>query len=57
MILGGELDGVFSSHEQRALFLATEHSTLHLEPRVGHTLHWEAPERFVALAFGDSADK
>ena len=50
-ILGGELDTVFSAHEQTALFLATEHSTLHLEPRVGHTLHWEAPERFVALAF------
>jgi non-heme chloroperoxidase len=50
-ILGGELDAVFSADEQTALFLATEHSTLHLEPQVGHTLHWEAPERFVALAF------
>jgi pimeloyl-ACP methyl ester carboxylesterase len=50
-ILGGELDAVFSIQEQTALFLATEHSTLHLEARVGHTLHWEAPERFVALAF------
>jgi non-heme chloroperoxidase len=52
-ILGGELDAVFSAHEQTALFAATEHSTLHLEPGVGHALHWEAPERFVALAFGD----
>lgn len=52
-ILGGELDAVFSAHEQTALFAATEHSTLQLEPRVGHALHWEAPERFVALAFGD----
>jgi pimeloyl-ACP methyl ester carboxylesterase len=50
-ILGGELDAVFSVQEQTALFLATEHSTLRLEPRVGHTLHWEAPERFIALAF------
>jgi len=50
-ILGGQLDAVFSPQEQMALFVATEHSTLHLEPRVGHTLHWEAPERFVALAF------
>ena len=50
-ILGGELDAVFSIQEQTAVFLATEHSTLHLEPRVGHTLHWEAPERFVELAF------
>jgi non-heme chloroperoxidase len=50
-IVGGELDAVFSIEEQTALFLATEHSTLHLEPRVGHSLHWEAPERFIALAF------
>jgi non-heme chloroperoxidase len=50
-ILGGDLDAVFSVEEQTALFLATEHSTLHLEPRIGHTLHWEAPERFVSLAF------
>jgi non-heme chloroperoxidase len=50
-IVGGELDAVFSIEEQTALFLATEHSTLHLEPRVGHALHWEAPERFMALAF------
>ena len=51
-VLGGELDAVFSSEEQAAVFLATERSTLHLEPNVGHTLHWEAPERFVSLAFG-----
>ena len=24
---------------------------LHLEPGIGHTIHWEAPERFVELAF------
>ncbi|HUE86128.1 MAG TPA: alpha/beta hydrolase [Vicinamibacterales bacterium] len=53
-ILGGELDAVFSPDEQTALFLATEHSTLHLEREVGHTLHWEAPERFAALAFPES---
>jgi pimeloyl-ACP methyl ester carboxylesterase len=50
-LLGGELDSVFSAEEQASLFLATEHSTLHLEPGVGHTLHWEMPERFVSLAF------
>jgi non-heme chloroperoxidase len=50
-ILGGEHDAVFSVAEQTALFAATEHSTLHIEPGVGHTLHWEAPERFVSLAF------
>jgi pimeloyl-ACP methyl ester carboxylesterase len=51
-ILGGELDAVFSIEEQTAVFLATEHSTLHIERLVGHTMHWEAPERFVTLAFG-----
>jgi non-heme chloroperoxidase len=50
-VLGGERDAVFSSDEQRAVFLATERSTLHLEPGIGHTLHWEDPERFVSLAF------
>jgi non-heme chloroperoxidase len=50
-ILGGTRDAVFSEDEQTALFLATEHSTLHLEPGIGHTLHWEAPQRFVSLAF------
>jgi non-heme chloroperoxidase len=53
-ILGGELDAVFSRDEQAELFVSTERSTLHLEPGVGHTLHWEAPERFVSLAFGAS---
>ncbi len=50
-ILGGELDAVFSIEEQTAIFLATEHSTLHIERLVGHAMHWEAPERFVSLAF------
>ena len=50
-ILGGELDSVFSADEHVAFFKATEHSTLHLEPGIGHTMHWEAPERFVSLAF------
>jgi non-heme chloroperoxidase len=50
-ILGGDQDAVFSVAEQTALFSATEHSTLHIERGIGHTLHWEAPERFVSLAF------
>lgn len=50
-ILGGELDAVFSADEQAELFVSTERSTLHLEPGVGHALHWEAPEKFIALAF------
>ena len=50
-VLGGELDAVFSPVEQAAVFTATERSTFHLEPGIGHALHWEAPERFVSLAF------
>lgn len=52
MILGGDADAVFSAEEHAALSAATEHSTLHLEPGIGHALHWEAPARFVSLAFG-----
>jgi pimeloyl-ACP methyl ester carboxylesterase len=52
-ILGGEEDALFDRDEQTALFLATERSALHLEPGVGHALHWEAPERFAELAFRD----
>jgi pimeloyl-ACP methyl ester carboxylesterase len=53
-ILGGDRDAVFSSEDQMALFFATERSTCHLEPGVGHSLHWEWPERFVSLAFADN---
>ena len=52
-IIGGALDTVFSVEEQTEVFIATERSTLHIEPGVGHTIHWEAPERFVDLAFGE----
>lgn len=52
-ILGGDRDAVFSVDEQVELFLATKRSTLHIEPGIGHTLHWEAPERFIELAFSD----
>ena len=51
MILGGDRDAVFSVEEQSALFTSTERSTLHVEAGAGHALHWEDPERFVALAF------
>lgn len=54
VILGGELDVVFNVEQQSALFMATERSTLHLEPGIGHSLHWEAPERFVSLALRDA---
>jgi pimeloyl-ACP methyl ester carboxylesterase len=50
-IIGGDRDAVFSADEQASVFLATEHSTLHIETGVGHAVHWEVPERFVTLAF------
>jgi pimeloyl-ACP methyl ester carboxylesterase len=50
-ILGGDQDTVFSVAEHTALWRATERSTIHIERGVGHSLHWEAPERFVQLAF------
>ena len=52
IILAGDQDAVFDTEEHRALCLGTERCTLHVEPGIGHSLHWEAPERFVALAFG-----
>jgi pimeloyl-ACP methyl ester carboxylesterase len=54
-ILGGDRDAVFGPEDQMALFFATERSTFHLEPGIGHSLHWEWPEQFVSLAFGDNA--
>jgi pimeloyl-ACP methyl ester carboxylesterase len=50
-IIGGDKDTVFSRAEHAALFQATERSALYIEPDIGHTIHWEAPERFVTLAF------
>lgn len=52
MILGGDRDAVFSAAEQYALYRETPDSVLCLEPGVGHTIHWEAPDRFIELAFG-----
>ena len=51
LVLGGTQDTVFSVAEQAAVCHAATNGTLHIEPFVGHSLHWEAPDRFVALAF------
>jgi non-heme chloroperoxidase len=53
-IVGGDKDAVFSRAEHAALFQGTERSALYIEPDIGHTIHWEAPDRFVELAFGRS---
>ena len=51
LVLGGTQDTVFSVAEQAAVYHAATKGSLHIEPFVGHSLHWEAPDRFVALAF------
>jgi non-heme chloroperoxidase len=48
LVLGGDRDGVFSREEQAALAAGIPGATLDLVEGVGHALHWEDPERFVA---------
>jgi non-heme chloroperoxidase len=48
LVLGGDHDAVFSMAEQEALARAIPGATLDIVPGVGHALHWEDPERFVA---------
>ena len=47
MILGGQKDGVFAEHEQRALAHQLTGGAIHVAPDVGHTPHWEIPEDFA----------
>lgn len=55
LVIGGDKDGVFSPDEQAALATRIPGATLDLVEGVGHALHWEDPERFVA-AFSDFAN-
>jgi pimeloyl-ACP methyl ester carboxylesterase len=47
LVVGGELDGIFSVAEQRALAAALLHASLVLYPQVGHAPHAEVPQRFT----------
>ena len=49
VVLGGEQDGVFSAAEQRELVRVMPNAEFHIDSGIGHALHWEDPERFVAL--------
>jgi len=49
VVVGGEEDGVFDAAEQRALVRLMPNASFHIESGIGHSLHWEDPERFVAL--------
>lgn len=47
LLLWGERDGLISRAEQDALARAIRGSRLAVYPGVGHTPHWEEPERFA----------
>ena len=52
LIVGGDHDAVFSTAEQEALVRLIPSAEIRIEPGIGHSLHWEDPERFVALMRG-----
>jgi non-heme chloroperoxidase len=47
LVLWGAHDAVFSRADQDRLLAALPEATLRVYPDVGHTPHWERPERFV----------
>jgi pimeloyl-ACP methyl ester carboxylesterase len=48
LVLGGAGDSVFSRKEQEDLAASIPGASLEIIEGIGHTLHWEDPERFVA---------
>jgi pimeloyl-ACP methyl ester carboxylesterase len=59
LVVGGDVDGVFSAAEQAQLARQIPGAVLDLEPGVGHALNWEDPDRFIAslLRFLGSMDR
>jgi pimeloyl-ACP methyl ester carboxylesterase/tetratricopeptide (TPR) repeat protein len=47
LILGGSKDAVFSETEQRAIAGAIRGARAVIVPGIGHTIHWEDPQRFA----------
>lgn len=47
LVIGGEHDAVFSAGEQRDLARAIPRARIALYENVGHSPHWERPERFA----------
>ena len=47
LVLGGDKDAIFPVAEQEALAKAIAGASITIVPGVGHTLHWEDPERFA----------
>ncbi len=48
VVVGGDDDAVFSREEQLAMATQVRHAEVQLSPGIGHALHWEDPDRFVA---------
>jgi pimeloyl-ACP methyl ester carboxylesterase len=48
LVLGGKEDAIFSAAEQMQLARQYPDARLQLVDRVGHALHWEQPDTFVA---------
>lgn len=48
LVLGGNRDSVFSVSEQMAVASDYPNGTLRMFEGIGHTLHWEDPDRFVS---------
>jgi pimeloyl-ACP methyl ester carboxylesterase len=49
LVLGGAHDAVFSRAEQEALAEGIPGASVQILSDIGHSLQWEAPERFVSL--------
>lgn len=47
-VIGGKEDSVFSTAEQESLRQQIPGATVEITDGIGHALHWEDPERFVA---------
>ena len=48
LVLGGASDSVFSKKEQEELAASIPGARIEIVTGIGHALHWEEPERFVA---------
>ena len=48
LVLGGDRDSVFSKKEQEELAASIPGARIEIVTGIGHALHWEEPERFVA---------
>ena len=57
LVLGGASDSVFSRKEQEDLAASIPGARIDIVEGIGHALHWEDPQRFVASLVGFLGDK